>query len=154
MATYGDLGTCVTRGSIQSDTVSTGRSVDLDFARVGLESLRGIFSGDSALDGKATSVDMVLSQTELLERNASGDLDLRSNNVDTGNLLGDRVLDLDTRVDFDKVVSALLVDQELGGTGVSVSDSMGELEGIVQDSLSDRLVKVRRGSHFDNLNTV
>lgn len=94
---------------------------------------------------------MVLGETKLLERDASGDLDLSGDNVDTGDLLGDGVLDLDTRVDLDEVVPVLLVDQELGGTGVSVSDGVSEFQGVVQDGLSDRLVQVRSWGDLDDL---
>jgi hypothetical protein len=89
---------------------------------------------------------VVLGQTELLEGSTSGDLNLSSDNVDTSDLLSDGVLDLDTRVDpayflaeFDKsrnehslneVVSVLLVDQELGSTGVAVLDGLGEPDRI------------------------
>jgi hypothetical protein len=82
----------------------------------------------------------------LLEGSTSGDLNLSSDNVDTSDLLSDGVLDLDTRVDpayflaeFDKsryehslneVVSVLLVDQELGSTGVAVLDGLGEPDRI------------------------
>ena len=96
-------------------------------------------------------MDGILGETELRERNTGGNLNLRCDNVNARNLLGDRVLDLDTRVDLDEVVSALLVDQELGSTGVSVLDSSGELERVVEDGLSDRLVEVRRGCDLDNL---
>lgn len=66
-------------------------------------------------------------------------------------LTSDGVLDLDTGIDFDEVVSVLLVDQEFRGTSVTVLDSMGKLECVVQDSLSDVLVKMRGRSDFDNL---
>lgn len=68
-----------------------------------------------------------------------------------GEHTGNGVLDLNTRVDLDKVVPALLVDQELGGTGVSVSDGACELERIVENGLADRLVEMRSGGDFDNL---
>jgi hypothetical protein len=61
------------------------------------------------------------------------------------------VFDLNTRVDFDKVVPALLIDQELSRTGVSVVDGLRKLDGIAQDGLSDIFREVRRRSHFDDL---
>lgn len=62
------------------------------------------------------------------------------------------MLNLDTRVDLDKVVAVLLVDEELGGTGVAVLDSVGELEGVGEDGLTDRLVEVRSWGDLDDLN--
>ena len=96
-------------------------------------------------------MNVFLSQTELLKSDTSSNLDLSSNDIDTGNLFSDGVLDLDSGVDFDKVVSALLINEELGRTGVSVFDGSCELEGIVKDSLSDRFVKMGSGCDLDNL---
>ena len=47
---------------------------------------------------------MVLGQTELLKGCTSGNLDLRRNNIDTGDFLGDCVLYLNTRIDLYEVV--------------------------------------------------
>ena len=46
--------------------------------------------------------------------------------VDVGDLLGDRVLDLDPRVHLDEHVAAVGVEQELDGAGVEVADLRGE----------------------------
>lgn len=69
----------------------------------------------------------------------------------TKGLTGDGVLDLDTRVDFNEVMSAHLVNQELRGTGVPVADAPCELNGIAQDTLADFLGKVRSGCDLDDL---
>lgn len=52
--------------SVETNTVTTCRSVYLNFTSVWGEVLRGIFGGDTALEGKAASGDMILSQTKLL----------------------------------------------------------------------------------------
>jgi hypothetical protein len=146
-----DLSSSVSRTSIKSNTISTSRSVNFDLTSIGLESLSGVFSRDSTLDGETSSVDMLLGKTELFEGDTSSNLDLGSNDIDTGNFLGNGVLDLDSGVDFDEIVSPLLVDQEFGSTGISVFDGSGELEGVVKDGLSDRLVKVGSGCDLDDL---
>lgn len=64
------------------------------------------------------------------------------------------MFDLDPRVDLDKVVPALLVDQELGGTGVSVLNGLGELDGIVQDGLTGLFSEMRSGGDLDDLHGV
>ena len=66
-------------------------------------------------------------------------------------LTSDGVLDLNTRVDLDEVVPAHLVDQELGGTSIPVSDALRELDGIGEDGLADLLGEVSRGCDFDDL---
>ena len=64
---------------------------------------------------------------------------------------GDSMLDLNSRVDLNEVVSALLIDQELCGTGVSVLHSIGELDGVVQDSLTGLFGKMRGRGNLNNL---
>ena len=61
------------------------------------------------------------------------------------------MLDLDTRVDFDEVVPSHLVDQELGGTSVTVSNTLSQLDSIVQDSLTNIFGKVHCRCDFDDL---
>jgi hypothetical protein len=61
------------------------------------------------------------------------------------------VFNLDTRVNFDKVVPALLIDQEFGSTGVSVIDCLCKLDSIRQDGLSNVFSEVRSGRDFDDL---
>ena len=52
-----------------------------------MESSSGIFGGDTTLNGETSSVNVFLCETELLESNTSGDLNLSSDNVDTGDFL-------------------------------------------------------------------
>lgn len=72
-------------------------------------------------------MDVLLGQAELLERHTGSDLDLSSDDVNPSDLLCDGVLDLDTGVDFDKVVPVLLVYQKLACPGVPVAYSSGDL---------------------------
>jgi hypothetical protein len=94
--------------SIETDTVTTSRSVNLNLSGIWCEALCWIFCSDTALEGKAACGDVVLGQTELLKRCTSSNLDLCGNDVDTSDFLSDGVLDLDTRVDFDEVIPILL----------------------------------------------
>lgn len=65
-----------------------------------------------------------------MEGYISSNLDLSGDNVDISDFFGNGVFDLDMRVDFNKVVLVLLVDEEFGGICVMVFDSVGEFEGI------------------------
>ena len=60
------------------------------------------------------------------------DADLRLHQVAPGDHLGDRVLDLDARVDLDEVVAAVLADQELDRAGVGVVRVARDLERVVR----------------------
>ena len=53
---------------------------------------------------------------------ALGDAELLAHEVDSGDLLGDRVLDLQAGVDLEEGDRAVLGDQELTGAGADVAD--------------------------------
>jgi hypothetical protein len=89
------------------------------------------------LDSEPPRGDAVLGKSQLLQCGASSDLDLSRDQINPGDLLGNRMLDLDTGVDLDEVVSVLLVDQELGGSGISVVDRPSKLDGIGQEGIAN-----------------
>ena len=70
---------------------------------------------------------------EVGEGLAGRDPQLRLDQVDVGDLLGDRVLDLDPRVHLDEDVVAVRVEQELDGAGVAVADLRGEADRVGAD---------------------
>ena len=74
------------------------------------------------------AIDLDVSLREL-ERFAHGHEDLLLDEVDAGDLLGDRVLDLDALVDLEEVEVALVVDDELNGASVGVLGLLGDLDG-------------------------
>lgn len=137
--------------TIETNTVTTGRSVDLNLSGIWSEALGRIFGSDTALNGKATSGNSVLGKTKLSQSSASGDLNLGGDNVDASDLFGNGVLDLNTRVDLDKVVAVLLINQKLGSACIAVVDRLGQLDSIVQDGVSDFLREVLGRSNLDDL---
>jgi len=147
----GDDGSSETVATVKADTVSTSGAVHLNLASVGSELFGRILSCDSALNSKATSRDAVLGQAKLCQCCTGSDLDLSRNDIDTSDFFGDGVLDLDTGVDLNEVVAVLLVDEELGGTGVAVVDGLGELDSIGQDGISGLGREILSRSNLDNL---
>ncbi len=61
------------------------------------------------------------------------------------------MLDLDPRINFDKVMSSLLVDQEFGGSGIPVIDAPCKLDRVRPDGLANLLRKMRRRGNLDDL---
>ena len=61
------------------------------------------------------------------------------------------MLDLNTGVDLDEVVPSHLVDQELSGTCVPVSDTLRELDRVSQNGLTDLLREVSGRGDLDDL---
>jgi hypothetical protein len=74
------------RRGIEPDSVSSSTPVDLDLSGVGLEVVGSVLSGDSALNSVSSLGDGVLRESELWESRSFGDLDLSSDDIDTGDL--------------------------------------------------------------------
>ena len=133
--------------AVEPDAGAAGRAVGGDRAGVGPEAVRRVLGGDPALQRGAVQPDVVLGQAEVGERLARGDPDLRLHEVDVGDLLGHRVLDLDPRVHLDEHVLAGArargVEQELDGAGVDVADLLGE-----RDRVRGRAPSRSAGSRF------
>lgn len=137
--------------AIKADTVTTSGTVNLNLSGIRRELLRWVLGRDSALDSESPRGDAVLGQTKLGQRSTGSNLDLGSNDIDTSNLFSDGVLDLDSGIDLDEVVSVLLVDQELSGTSVAVVDRLGELDGVVEESLADIRGQILGWGKLDDL---
>ena len=102
-----DLGAGVGRAAVEADAGAAGGAVRRDLAGVGAEAVGRVLGGDPALQRGAAQRDRVLGQAEVGERLAGRDPHLRLHEVDVGDLLGHRVLDLDARVHLDEDVVAL-----------------------------------------------
>ena len=102
-----DLGAGVRRAAVEPDARAAGRAVGRDLAGVGAEAVRGVLGGDPALQRGAAQHDGVLGEAEVGQGLAGRDAHLGLHEVDVGDLLGDRVLDLDARVHLDEDVVAV-----------------------------------------------
>lgn len=147
----GDDGTGKSVAAVESDACTTGGSVDLDLSSIGAELLSRVFGGDTALDSETASGDAVLGQAQLGKGGTSCDLNLSGHNINASDLFSNGVLDLDSRVDLDEVVAVLLVDKELGGTGIAVVDRLGQLDGVGKNGISGLYGKVLGRSNLNNL---
>ena len=63
----------------------------------------------------------------------------------------DRMLNLDTRVDLDEVVSVLLIHQELGRAGVAVVDRLGQFDSVGQNGIPSLDGKILCRGNLDYL---
>ena len=93
-----DLGAGEHRAAVEPDARPARGPVHLHRAGVGPEAVGRVLGGDPALQRGAAGVDVLLPQAQVFERLAGGDAQLRADEVDVGDLLGHRVLDLDPRV--------------------------------------------------------
>ncbi len=146
-----DLRTGVGGAAVQADARAAGRAVGADPPGVGAEAVGRVLGGDAALQRGAAQGDGLLGQTEVGECLAGGDAQLGLDEVDVGDLLGHRVLDLDARVHLDEDVVAVPVEEELHGAGVAVADLPGEAHGVGADAVAQGGVEAGGGREFDHL---
>ena len=114
----------------------------------------GALRHDARLHGKAArrADRLLVGEAERRERRAGGDAELRLDQVEAHDLLGDGVLDLDARIALDEeVLAGLGIDQELDGAGILVLRRARELHGVGQDALAQAVVEIGRGRHLDDL---
>ena len=80
------------------------------------EAAAGVLAVDAELDGVRVRLGV-----GVVERLAVGDAELLAHEVDAGDLLGDRVLDLEAGVDLEEADVAVRADEELAGAGADVA---------------------------------
>src|SRR5262249_49271801 len=104
---------------------------------------------DAGLHRPPRELDVALRELEpLARRNADHLLD----QIDAGHEFGDRVLDLQPRVHFEKIEALVLPDDELDGAGRVVGDGLGERDRLLAHFLARRRVDQRaRGLLHDLL---
>ena len=104
---------------------------------------------DAHLDGVTAALrqDLVLGHRQ---RFAGRDADLPLDEVDAGDHLGDRVLDLQAGVHLEEEELAVLVD-ELDRAGVVVADGLGRLHRGLAHRLLDAVGQARRRRLLDQL---
>ena len=112
----------------------------------GQEAGRRVLAVDAELEGVPADGDLGVA-----ERLARGDPQLLADEVDAGDLLGHRVLDLEAGVDLEERDGAVQADEELAGPGADVA-------GLAQDRLRRldelgvlRVGEERRGRLLDEL---
>jgi hypothetical protein len=87
VATYRNLRASETGAGIQANAITTCAAVNLNLSGIWLEALRCVFSGDSALDSKASFCNGLLGETKLGEGCTCSNLDLSSYDIYSGDFL-------------------------------------------------------------------
>ncbi|MPM38347.1 hypothetical protein SDC9_84976 [bioreactor metagenome] len=104
---------------------AAGGDDQLDLARAWGEAGFRIFRIDPAFDHMAGELDVLLTQRQLFARR---DPDLLFDDVDAGQLFGDRMLDLNPGVHFHEIEIAVGGQQEFDRPGIVVAGGLGRLD--------------------------
>jgi len=124
-----------------------GLLVGADLAGGGSEVLRGVLRVDAALDGVPAQDDVLLRDAQRLARRGE---DALAHDVDAGDQLGHRVLDLDPGVHLEEEVLAVL-EQALDRARAAVVDGLGRVGGHLADVLAQLGVDGGRRRLLDEL---
>ena len=126
-----------------------------DLAIVGHEVIGGIFGRHATLNGVAAGLyGRLRAQPDLwiIARHSLGDQQLAFHDVDAGHLLGDRVLDLNSRIDFDEIeVVCVAVDQKLDRPGVFILHGLSYAQRRIADLIPQAGIEIGGGGDFDDL---
>ena len=139
--------------SIQTNAVTACTCVFCDNACIRSKSVDRVFCRQSALNRKATRLDIVLALDVKFRRIqfiSFGDQDLRLYDIDACRHFCNGMFHLDTRVHFDEVMISFMVYQEFYSTCTSVVHRLGDLQSVVADVLSLLLCQAERRSKFDH----
>ena len=151
-----DDGAGVSRTGIEADAGPRRAAIGDDMAVVGDETVARILRRHAALDRRSAHPDVLLRgdarRIDVADPSARGNANLRLDQVEPGDLFGDRVLDLDARIDFDEIELARFhVLQELDGARIAVMDGPREPHGRGADLVALRFRQVRGGRPLHDL---
>src|SRR5262249_29981241 len=127
-----DDGARESSAGIKTNAHAAGRAIMAEPAVIGHEVVRWVFGRYPALEGGAVRDHRVLvaePDLRIGQGQPLGDQDLCLDDVKAGDFLGDGVLDLDARIDFDEVeLPGVNVEEELDRAGVVQPDRSADAE--------------------------
>ncbi len=118
------------RAAVKADAHAGGLAEGGDAAVIGDEIVLRVLGRDPGLQGVTVEADILLRgfASRLGQGLALSDADLRLHDVDIGDLFGDRMFDLHTRVHFDEVeLTAVHIHQEFDRAGTFIIDVLADL---------------------------
>ena len=152
----GDDSAGIGSAAVDTHPIAKSAAIGSDPAVVGDEAVLGVFGRDPALQGMTVEADVLLRRnTGLIDQAEPATFryaDLCFYDVNVRNHFGHGMLDLDARVDLDKVeFAAFFVDQELDGAGPDIIGRFAYSESSIAQSLTSPIVQVGSGRTFYDL---
>ncbi len=142
------------RTRIQANAHTARRAIGNQRTVVGFEAVTRVFGRHAALYRAAENLDVFLRfdiDAAVRQFVAHADQKLRTYDVDTRNLLGNRVLDLNARIDLDEVNIFVFVHQKLDRTRAGVVGGAAQFEGVGVEFVFGFLRQSNRRGDLDHL---
>ena len=125
--------------AVKTDAEAAAAAVGDELAGVRHEVVGRVLSRDTALDSMAHGLQILLLRQvdfRAMELIAFSNFDLGLHDIDTGNLLGNGMLNLNTRVNLDEVELAVGSSKEFYSAGADIINVLHQLYSCVADSLA------------------
>ena len=140
---------------VEANSESGRAAVGDDFAVIRREFIRRILGGHAALDGIAVTGNVRLQrqcQLGAVQRGSGRDEDLRAHEIDAGDLLGHRVLDLDAGVHLnEEPLFFIYIVEKLDRAGIVVANALSQAHSGIAEVAPNALVESHGGRDLDNL---
>ena len=140
--------------AVQTDAEAAAAAVGNQLAGIGHKVVGRVLGGNTALDSMADGCQLILLRQgdfRAVQVVALGNLDLCLYNVDTGNLLGNGVLNLNAGVNLDEVELAVGSSQKFYGAGADVVNIFHQLDSSLADSFALFYRQSEGRSNFNQL---
>ena len=125
--------------AVQTNAHAAAATIGNQLAGVGHKIVRGVLGSNTALNSMADGMQILLlgqGDFRTVQVVALSDLDLGLHDIDTGDLLGDGVLYLNTGVDLDEVEFAIRRCQKFYGAGADVVNILHQFHSGIANSLA------------------
>ena len=140
--------------AIKANAEAGRTAIGSDTAIIRNEVLFRVFGGDPALQRMTVELDVVLrrhARFRCSDCEAIENVDLRLDDVDPGDFLGHRVLDLDARIDLDEIeLSGIGIHQEFDRARTDIVGRIGDLQRVAGQFRALFGVQIRRRRALDD----
>ena len=145
----------IRRAAVKTNAETRRAAIRRDASVVGNELVERVLGRDAALQRMTVQTNLVLRRHAGLAGNAEAsarrDLYLRLHNVNARHLLGDRMLNLNARIDLNEIkLAAVGVLEKLGGAGVFVARVPRKTQRERRQCFARNIGKIRRRRALNN----
>ena len=140
--------------AVQTDAEAAAAAVGNQLAGIGHKVIGRVLGGNTALDSMADGGQLILLRQgdfRAVQVVALGNLDLCLHNVDTGDLLGNGVFNLNAGVNLDKIEFAVGSSQKFYGAGADVVNIFHQLDSSLADGFALFYRQSEGRSNFNQL---
>mmetsp|Transcript_1300 Transcript_1300/g.1725 ORF Transcript_1300/g.1725 Transcript_1300/m.1725 type:complete len:346 (-) Transcript_1300:436-1473(-) len=124
------------RSIIQTNTHTTWSTENLNNPSVWAKIFGWIFRSHTALHCMAHWENVFLFESHFIQFHSRSNLDLTLNYINSSDLLSNGVLNLNTRVDFNEIMSTFTINQKFHCSRIFIVGSLEKFHGVIKECLT------------------